>query len=87
MLLLGRLQSSKPRRETSEYVASVQSQTGVNKNLSAGILQVMMPDVTHLEYSYTTGSEKIMYINIQSLIIQGNTFNDEDKLSLIYYMR
>ena len=86
-MLLGRLQSSKTILETSDYVASVRSPTGVNKNLDAGILQVMMPDVTNLAYSDTTGSEKIMYSNIQSLIIQGNTFNDEDELSLIYYMR
>ena len=32
-------------QETSDYVASVRSQTGVNKNLVAGILQVMMPYV------------------------------------------
>ena len=62
-------------------------QTGDNKKLVAGILQVMIPDGTHLIYADTTVSEKMLYCNIQHLIVQGDTFNDEDKLSLIYDMR
>ena len=61
-------------------------QTGVNKKLDAGVPQVMITDVTHPTHADTTGSEKIMYSNIQRLIIQGNTFNNEYELSLIYYM-
>ena len=44
------------RQETYDYVASVLLQTGVNKKIDSGILQVMMPDVTHTEYSDTAGS-------------------------------
>ena len=47
----------------------------------------MMLDGTHPTYSDTTGSEKMLYIDIQRLIIQGDNFNDEDKLILIYDMR
>ena len=43
----------------------------------------MIPDGAHPAYADTTGSENILYSNIQCLIIQGDTFNDEDKLSLI----
>ena len=75
------------RRETSDYVASAQSQTSVNKKLDVGILQVMMSDVTHTTYADTTGSDMMLYINIKRLIIQGNNFNDENKLSLISDMR
>ena len=75
------------RQETSYYVISKQSQTDVNKNIAAGIIRVMIPDGKHPTYTDTTGSEKILYNNIQRSIIQGNTFNDEDKLSLISYMR
>ena len=46
-----------------------------------------MPDGTHPTYYYTTGSEKILYSNIQCLIIQGDTFNDDYKLILISDMR
>ena len=66
------------RRETSDYVTSIQSQTGVNKKLASGILQVMMSDRTHLTYADTAGSKKILYSNIQSLIIQGDNFNGGD---------
>ena len=74
------------RRENSDYVASIQPKTGVNNNLDDGILQGMMPDGTHLTHADTTGSEKMLYRDIQHLIMQGNTFNDEDELSLIYDM-
>ena len=47
----------------------------------------MIPDGTHLEYADTTGSETILYRYIQSLIMQGNTFNDHDELNLISDMR
>ena len=57
------------RRETSDYVFSIQSKTGVNKKLAAGILQLIMPDGTYPAYSDTTGSEKMSYIDIQHLII------------------
>ena len=75
------------RKETCDYVASVRSKNGVKKNIAAGILQVTIPDVTQPTYADTTGSEKMLYNNIQRLIIQGNTFNDKEKLSLISYMR
>ena len=61
-------------------------QTGVNKKLAAGVLQVMITDGTHPTHADTTGSEKMLYSNIQRLIIQGNTFNNEYELSLISYM-
>ena len=66
------------RQETSDYVASVQSQTGVNKKIDAGVLQLMIPDGTHLTYADTSGSKKMLYNYIQRLIIQGNNFNDDD---------
>ena len=47
----------------------------------------MVPDGTHLTYSGTTGSEKMLYRYIQRLITQGNNFNDEDKLNLISDMQ
>ena len=47
----------------------------------------MIPDGAHPAYADTTGSENILYSNIQCLIIQGDTFNDEDKLSLICDMQ
>ena len=46
-----------------------------------------MPDGTHPTYADTTGSEKMLYSNIQRLMIQGDNFNDEDELSLISDMR
>ena len=46
-----------------------------------------MSDGTHPQNADTTGSEEILYINIQHLIMQGNNFNDKDDLSLIYDMR
>ena len=55
--------------------------------LAADILQVMMPDGTHPTYSDTTGSEKTLYINIQRLITQCDTLNDEEELSLISDIR
>ena len=63
-MLLGRLQSSKPRRETSDYVAFIQSQTCVNKKLAADILQVMMADGTHPTYADTKGSKNMLYIDL-----------------------
>ena len=42
-----------------------------------------MLDGTHTTYADTTGSENMLYGDIQRLIIQRNTFNDEGKLSLI----
>ena len=42
------------RRENSYCVASVWSQTGVNKKLAAGILQVIILDGTHSTYADTT---------------------------------
>ena len=75
------------RQETSNYVTSARSKTGVNKNISAGILQVMKPDRTHLAHADTTGLEKMLYINIKRLIFQGNNFNGEDELSLISDMQ
>ena len=47
----------------------------------------MIPDGTHPAYADTTGSEKILYRYIQSLIMQGNTFNDHDELNLISDMQ
>ena len=47
----------------------------------------MMPYGTHPTYADITGSKKMLYSNIQSLTIQGDTFNDEDKLSLICDMQ
>ena len=47
----------------------------------------MIKDVTHPTHADTTGSKKIFYCNIQRLIMQGNTFNDEYELSLISDMR
>ena len=32
------------RRETSDYVSSIRSETGDKKKLAAGILQIIMPD-------------------------------------------
>ena len=75
------------RWETSDYVPSIQLQTGVNKNLSSIIIQVIIPDRTHPEYADTTGSDNMFYSNTQLLIIQGDNFNDEDELSLISDMR
>ena len=75
------------RKETYDYFASVWSQTGVNKKLAAGILQVMIPAGTHPTHADTTGYENMLYSNIQCLIMQGDNFNDEDKLSLISDMR
>ena len=46
-----------------------------------------MPDGTHLKYSDTPGYEKMLYSDIQPLIMQGNTFNDEDESSLISDIR
>ena len=42
-----------------------------------------MPDGTHPAYADTTGSEKMLYSGTQRLIIQGDTFNNEDELILI----
>ena len=75
------------RQETYDYVASVWLKNGVNKKLDSSILQVMMPDVTYPTYADATGYEKMLYISIQRLIIQGNNVNDEDELSLISDMR
>ena len=75
------------RQETSWYVTSVQSQTGVKKKISDGIIQVMMLDGKHPTCADTTVSENMLYRKIQRLIIQGNNFNDEDELSLISDMR
>ena len=47
----------------------------------------MMPDRTHQEYADTTGSDNMLYSNIQRLIMQDDTFNYEDEFSLIYDMR
>ena len=47
----------------------------------------MMTDRTHPAYADTTGSGRMLYSNIQILIIQGNNFNDKDKLSFISDMR
>ena len=47
----------------------------------------MMPDGTQSTYADTPGSKKILYRNIQPLIMHGYTFNDEEKLSLISDMR
>ena len=47
----------------------------------------MITDVTHPTHDDTTGSEKIFYCDIQCLIMQGITFNDEYELSLISDMR
>ena len=47
----------------------------------------MITDVTDPTHADTTGSKKIFYSNIQCLIMQGNTFNDEYDLSLISDMR
>ena len=44
----------------------------------------MITNGTHPPYADTTGSEKVLYRYIQSLMIQGNTFNDEDELRLIF---
>ena len=74
-------------QEPYDYVASIRSQSGVNKKLAAGIIQVMMPDGTHPTYSDTTGSENMLYRNIKFLITQGNNFNDGDELILISYTR
>ena len=74
-------------RENSDYVTSVELQTSVNKKLDTDILQLMMPDGTHPTYADTTGSEKMLYRDIQRLIIQVDTFNDEDELSHIYDMQ
>ena len=62
-------------------------QTGVIKKLSAGVLKVIIQDGTHTTYADTTGYDKMLYKNIQLLIMQGNNFNDEDGLSLISDMR
>ena len=64
------------RQETSDYVASFRSETGVNNKLSAGVLQVMMLDVTHPKYADTTGSKKFLCSDIKLFSIQGNNFND-----------
>ena len=47
----------------------------------------MIIDGTHPTNADTTGSEKIFYCDIQCLIMQGNTFNNEYELSLISDMR
>ena len=47
----------------------------------------MVPDETHLTYSGTIGSEKMLYIDIKCLIMQGDNFNNEEEFSLISYMR
>ena len=65
-------------QEMAGYVASVQSQTGVNKKIDSGILQLMMPDRTHLTHYDTAGSKKMLYSDIQHLMIQGDNFNGED---------
>ena len=57
------------KQETSDYFASVLSQTDVNKNLAVGILQVIILDGTHLAHSGTTVFEKMLYRDIQQLII------------------
>ena len=46
----------------------------------------MIPDGTQPTYADTTGSNNMLYIDIQNLIIQGDTFNDKDELSHIYDM-
>ena len=74
-------------KETTGFVASVRSQTDVNKKLAAGIVQVMITGGTHPTYADTTGSDKILYSDIQHLIIQGKTFNDEDELIIISDMQ
>ena len=60
---------------------------GVNKKLAAGVLQVMITDVTHPTNADTTGSKKMLYSDIQYFIMQGNAFNEEDELSLISDMQ
>ena len=61
-------------------------QTGVKKNIAAGILQVMITEGTHPAYADTTGSKNILNSYIKFLIIQGDTFNYEEELSFIYDM-
>ena len=75
------------RRENSDRVASIRLKTDVNKKIPSGILLVMIPDGTHPTYTDTTGSKKFLYSDIQRLIMQGGTFNNENKLSLISDMR
>ena len=68
------------RWENYDCVTYFRSQTSVNKKLASDILQVIIPDITHPAYADTTSSEKMLYSDIQNLIIQGDTFNDEDEL-------
>ena len=47
-------------QENSDFVVSIRSKTGVNKNLDADTIQVMMLDGTHLTYADTTGTHKML---------------------------
>ena len=47
----------------------------------------MIPYGIHPKYADATGSENMLYSDIQVLIMQGDNFNDEEDLSLIYDMR
>ena len=47
-------------QEISDYVTYGRLQTGVNKKLAAGILQIIITYETHPTYYDTTGPEKVL---------------------------
>ena len=76
------------QRETCDFIASIRSQTGINKKHAAGILQTLMPDGTYPIYGNQKSSiEKQLYSDIAHLIRKGDKFDDTEELNMISDMR